>query len=79
MVLPGSAMRDTTTSELGFFGSRSTEIRWSPRWLLSHSWSERRGSTERGGASGASASRNLVSIVIDEPVRMQALGGGYIS
>ena len=70
MVLPGSATGDTTTSELGFFGSRSTEIRWSPRWLLSHSWSERRGSTARGGASGASASRNLVSIVMDEPARV---------
>lgn len=77
VVLPGSATGETTTSELGFFGSRRTEIRWSARWLLMHSWSERRGSTVRGGAPGASASRNLVSDVMDEPARMQALGGGH--
>jgi len=68
-VLPGSAMGLTTTSELGFSGVRTTEMRWSPRWLLVHSWSERRGSTVRGAASGASASRKSDWDVMDEPAR----------
>jgi hypothetical protein len=73
-VLPGSAMGLTTTSELGFSGVRTTEMRWSPRWLLVHSWSERRGSTVRGAASGASASRKSDWDVIDEPARGRSGG-----
>ena len=73
-MLPGSAMKLTTTSELGFSGDRTTEMRWSPRWLLVHSWSERRGSTVRGAAPGASASRKSDCDVMDEPARRRSGG-----
>lgn len=76
VVLPGSASALTTTSELGVPGDRTTEIRWSPRWLLVHSWSACRGSTGRGGASGAPASRKSACDVMDEPARGVQLHSG---
>lgn len=66
-MLLGLDIGETTTSELGLSGCRTTEIRWSPRWLLVHSWSERRGSTSRSGELGSSASKKRVSVVMDEP------------
>ena len=64
----GLDIGDTTTSELGLSGCRTTEMRWSPRWLLVHSWSERRGSTSRSGALGSSASKKRELVVMEEPV-----------
>lgn len=66
-MLLGLDSGETTTSELGLSGCRTTEMRWSPRWLAVHSWSERRGSTARSGARGLSASKMRESVVMDEP------------
>ena len=67
MVLVGSAMGATSSSELGRCGSRSRMNRWSSRCATSYSTSVRRGRTTFQPEPGLAASRMRTSEVMAEP------------